>query len=334
MSASSPQQSRRALITGLTGQDGSYLAELLLEKGYEVTGLVHGGAGGALGCSEHLRDRVQTLPGDLLDHPSLAAAVQTTAPDELYHLAAPSFVPASWERPAQTFAAIAGATAALLEAVRDSSPHTRVFVASSAAMFGDVAESPQREDTPCRPQTPYASAKLAAHQLAGQLRAHDGVFVCCGILYNHESERRPEAFVTRRVAKAAAETKLGLSDGVTLGDLEATRDWSFAGDIMRGAWLSLQHEKPDDYVLASGQAHTVAQLVELAFSHVGLDWREHVETDPALKRAPERTPLVGDATLARERLHWRPTLTFEQLVAYMVDADLQALRQLEYGDCE
>lgn len=347
---------RRALITGISGQDGSYLAELLLEKGYEVTGLVHAGhdcaqageatnagattaagqatsaglatdAGenaGRLGCSEHLGGRVKTIGGDLLDHASLAAALDATQPDELYHLAAPSFVPAAWERPAHTFAAIAGATAALLEAVRDTSPHTRVFLASSAAMFGEVAQSPQNESTPCNPQNPYATAKLAAHQLAGQLRAHDGLFVCGGILYNHESERRPEQFVTRRISRAAAQVKLGLAQHVTLGDLDAVRDWSFAGDIMRGAWLCLQQERPDDYVLASGEPHTVAQLAQTAFAHVGLDWREHVQTDEQLKRAPERTPLVGNPSRARERMGWQPTLNFEQLIARMVDADLRA----------
>lgn len=322
---------RRALITGVSGQDGSYLAELLLEAGYEVHGMVHGDAAGALGCSEHLRERVGTVGGDLLDQASLAAAVAATRPDELYHLAAPSFVPPSWERPAQTLAAIAGATGALLEAVRDTSPHTRVFLASSSAMFGEAPESPQREDTASRPQSPYAVAKLAAHQLAGQIRAHDGLFVCCGILYNHESERRPEPFVTRRVSKGVAKIRLGIADHLTLGDLEAIRDWSFAGDVMRGAWLSLQQDEPDDYILASGEPHTVAQLVQTAFAHLGLDWREHVEVDETLKRAPERTPLVGDPSRARERLDWQPTLDFEQLIGRMVDADLLALRALEGG---
>lgn len=320
---------RRALITGVGGQDGSYLAELLLDAGYEVHGMVHGDADGGLGCSEHLRERVHAIGGDLLDHESLSAAVGTTAPDELYHLAAPSFVPASWEHPAQTLAAIAGATGALLEAVRDRSPRTRVFIASSSAMFGDTRESPQREDTSCAPESPYATAKLAAHQLGGQLRAHDGLFVCCGILYNHESERRPERFVTRKVSRGAAKIKLGLADRLTLGDLDTIRDWSFAGDVMRGAWLSLQQDEPDDYILASGEPHTVAQLAQAAFAHVGLDWREHVEVDETLKRNPEHTPLIGDPGRAREHLGWQPTLDFEQLVGRMVDADLQALRALE-----
>lgn len=338
---------RRALITGISGQDGSYLAELLLERGYEVIGLIHAGhdcaeAGGSdageghasgaqdgenagrLGCSEHLRGRVKTIGGDLLDHASLAATLDAAQPDELYHLAAPSFVPASWERPARTFAAIAGATAALLEAVRDANRQMRVFVASSSAMFGDAPESPQDERTACNPQNPYATAKLAAHQLAGQLRAHDGLFVCCGILYNHESERRPEQFVTRKISRAAAQVKLGLAQSLKLGDLDAVRDWSFAGDIVRGAWLCLQQERPDDYVLASGEPHTVAQLAQTAFAHVGLDWREHVQTDEQLKRAPERMPLVGDPSRARERLGWQPTVSFEQLIARMVDADLRA----------
>jgi GDPmannose 4,6-dehydratase len=326
VTAGHPHQSaRRALVTGFTGQDGSFLSELLLEEGYEVTGMVHGAPEGPLGCSEHLRERVQLIGGELLDPDGLAAAVADVRPDELYHLAAPSFVPASWERPAETFAAIAGATAALLQAVRDHSPHTRVFVASSAAMFGEAPTCPQREDTPCRPQSPYATAKLAGHQLAGQLRAHARLFVCCGILYNHESERRPQSFVSRKITRAVAEIKLGLADRLALGDLDAVRDWSFAGDVVHAAWLSLQQPQPGDYIFASGQPRTVAQLAQIAFAHAGLDAQEHIQVDPALQRAPESTPRVGDPTRARERLNWRPTHTFQQLVERMVDADLRSL---------
>jgi GDPmannose 4,6-dehydratase len=317
---------RRALVTGLTGQDGSFLAELLLAEGYAVTGMVRGAQGASLGAAEHLRDRVEVVEGELLDPMSLRAAVEGVRPREIYHLAAPSYVPASWEDPAQTLAAIAGATAALLEAVRDTDPTIRVFVATSGAMFGAAGESPQREQTPCRPDTPYAIAKLAAHGLVGALRTHDGLYVCSGILYNHESERRPERFVTRKITHAAAAVELGLESEVVLGDLEAVRDWSFAGDIVRGAWLMLQQEEPEDFILASGEPHTVRELARAAFACVGRDAEDYVRVAPELVRAPEPTPLVGDPGRARERLGWKANLSFEQLVERMVRADLAALK--------
>jgi GDPmannose 4,6-dehydratase len=317
---------RRALVTGLTGQDGSFLAELLLAKGYSVTGLVRGWPRASLGAAEHLRGQVEVVPGDLLDLGSLGAAVAGVRPHELYHLAAPSFVPASWESPARTLAAIALATGALLEAVREVDPAIRVFVAASAAIFGAARESPQREDTPCRPDTAYAIAKLAAHELVGALRAHDGLYACSGILYNHESERRPELFVTRKVARAAAAVELGLASEVVLGNLEAVRDWSFAGDVMRGAWQMLQREEPEDFILASGEPHTVGDLARVAFACVGRDAERHVRVAPELVRAPEPTALVGDPSRARERLGWRPSMSFEQLVQRMVRADLEALQ--------
>lgn len=323
--AEQAQTQRVALVTGLTGQDGSFLAELLLDKGYAVAGLVRPEGDDGLGYSEHLRGRVELVDGDLLEAETLTAAVDQIRPDELYHLAAPSFTPDSWRNPSVTFAAIAGATATLLEGVRRTTPRTRVFLASSGAMFGAAAESPQREDTPCRPLTPYATAKLAAHQLAGQLRAHDGLFACSGILYNHESERRPDYFVSRKITRAAASIKLGLTDRVELGDVSAVRDWSFAGDLMEGAWLMLQQDEPDDYVLASGVGHTVAELAEVAFAQVALDAGTYVQVDTKLVRPSETTPPVGDATRARERLGWRPALSFEQLIQRMVDADLRTL---------
>ncbi len=319
-------QPRRALLTGLTGQDGSFLAEILLEKGYQVTGLVRRASRDWLGSSEHLRGRVELIDGDLLEPESLVAAVTEARPHELYHLAAPSFVPHSWEQPARTLAAIGGSTAALLEGVRDHGHGTRVFVACSGVVFGATSESPQREDSPCWPQTPYAIAKLAAHALVQQLRAHDGIFACSGILYNHESERRPESFVSRKVTRAAAAIKLGLADELVLGDLSAVRDWSFAGDMMRGAWLMLQQDQPDDYILSSGTGHTVADLAQLAFAHVELGAEDHIRVDPDLVREPERTLLIGDPSRARHRLGWRPTLTFEQLIERMVDAELRSLQ--------
>ncbi len=289
-----PSEPRHALITGITGQDGSFLTEVLLDRGYRVIGLVRRPAGQPLGASEHLRERIDLVQGDLLEFDGLREIVTEVRPDELYHLAAPSFVPDSWRRPAYTMAAIAGSTAALLEAVRDRSAGTRVFVASSSSIFGAAPESPQREDTPCRPENPYASAKLAAHQLVGQLRDRDGVFACSGILYNHESERRPESFVTRKITRAVATIKLGLAEYVELGDLDAVRDWSFAGDVVRGAWLALQQPSADDYVLASGVGHSVAEFAEIAFGEVGLRAEQPIRSDSSLRRGPERTPLIGD----------------------------------------
>jgi GDPmannose 4,6-dehydratase len=314
-----------ALLTGLTGQDGSFMAELLLERGYSVAGLVRGGAEDSLGCSEHLRGRVQLVHGDLLDPGSLREAIELVRPSEIYHLGAPSFVPASWERPGETMRAITGSCAAILEAVRDGGGDARVFVAASGAIFGEAPESPQRETTACRPTTPYAVAKLAAHQLVGALRAHDGLYASSGILYNHESERRPEQFVTRKITRAAAAISLGLQEDLTLGSLDAVRDWSFAGDIMRGAWLMLQQDRAEDYVLASGVPRTVAELAAAAFACVGLDSERYVRVDPSLVRAPESTASVGDPTKARERLGWEPLVGFQELVARMVQADVRAL---------
>jgi GDPmannose 4,6-dehydratase len=319
-------EAHHALITGLTGQDGSFLAELLLERGYSVTGLVRGEQQRSLGCSEHLHERVELVRCDLLDPGSLRAAIEQSRPAEIYHLGGPSFVPASWEHPGEALRAIAGSTAGLLEAVRELSPDTRVFVAASGAIFGDTPESPQREDTPCCPTTPYAIAKLAAHRLVGAMREHDGLFACSGIVFNHESERRPERFVTRRITRAAAEIALGLREELTLGSLQAIRDWSFAGDIVRGAWLMLQQERPDDYVLASGVPHTVAAFAAAAFACVDLDVERYLRVDPALVRAPERTPSVGDPSRARDCLGWEPEVTFAELVERMVRADLRALQ--------
>jgi GDPmannose 4,6-dehydratase len=315
---------RRALITGISGQDGSFLAELLLQKGYEVSGVARDPE--RLGCSEHLRARLELLRGELLAPATLREAIEWMRPHEIYHLAAPSFVPASWEDPGETFRAIAGSAAAILEAVRELDPSMRVFVPASAAIYGDAPESPQREDTPCRPVTPYAVAKLAAHQLVGLLRVHDGLHASSGIVFNHESERRPERFVTRKITRAAAAISLGLQRELILGDLEAVRDWSFAGDVMRGAWLMLQQEHPDDYVLCSGVPHTVAQFARTAFACVNLDVERHLRVDSSLVRPAERTPSVGDPSRARTRLGWAPQVGFEELVGRMVHADLSALR--------
>jgi GDPmannose 4,6-dehydratase len=315
----------RALITGITGQDGSFLAEELLARGYAVTGVTRRPPGDDLGLVEPHRAAISWLHGDLTD-PAMLAAIVDAAPDELYHLGAPTFVADSWERPADAMAAIYGSTAALLTAVAKQAPAGRVFVAGSSEMFGDAPISPQDESSECRPRNPYATAKLAAHQLVGQWRSRTGGFAVSGILFNHESERRPPRFVSRKISLAVAEIALGRRDRLELGDLSAVRDWSYAGDVMHGAWLSLQHQRPDDYVLASGIGHTVADLVTAAFAHAGLDPDQFVSVDPGLVRAAETVASVGDPRRARAVLGWQPTVGFAEMVGRMVDADVAALR--------
>ncbi len=307
----------RALVTGVTGQDGSYLAEHLLAEGYEVVGLVRTGRAAPEG--------VRAVHGDLGDPASLRAAVLEAAPDELYHLAAPTFVPASWEDPAGTLALVAGATATLLAAGRDAERAMRVFVASSSEIFGDAGESPQHEGSPTRPRSPYGVAKLAAHGMVRTLRARDGLHASAGIAYNHESPRRPPRFLPRKVTRGAAAIKLGLQDQLVLGDLDAVRDWCHARDVVRAAWLMLQQDEPDDYVLAAGVARTVRELVETAFGCVGLSAGDHVRVDPDLVRPPEPTPQVGDPTRAHRLLGWRAEISFEAMIEEMVCADLAEL---------
>jgi len=317
---------RRALITGIGGQDGSLLSELLLEAGYEVVGLVRPGAGAYPNLRE-IGDRIELYEADLLHKTSLAQALRAAHPTEVYNLAAPSFVPASWERPVETaeFAAV-GATS-LLEAIRAVDPGIRFYQASSSEIFGEPEQMPQTEETPLAPLTPYGVAKAYAHFSARSYRKRYGLFTCSGILYNHESPRRPIEFLPRKVAHGAAAISVGLQDELVLGDLDARRDWGYAGDYVRAMWLMLQQDEPDDYVVASGESHSVRELVECAFAHVGLDWQQHVRVDPALQRgSAELHRLVGDATRARERLDWRPELDFEQLVRLLVDADLERLR--------
>ena len=317
---------KRALITGIGGQDGSYLAELLLERGYEVAGMVRPGAVEYPNL-EAVRERIELLEADLLDQRSLATALEAARPGEVYNLAAPSFVPASWERPVETaeFAAV-GATS-LLEAIRTVDPAIRVYQASSSEIFGKPRQSPQTEETPLEPVTPYGVAKAYAHFIVSSYRRQYGLFACSGILYNHESPRRPLEFLPRKVAHGAAAISLGLQEELVLGDLDARRDWGYAGDYVRAMWLMLQEDEPGDYIVASGTSHSVRELVECAFAHVGLDWEEHVRVDPALQRgAAELHRLVGDASRAHGRLGWRRELDFEQLVHLLVDADLERLR--------
>ena len=306
----------RALITGITGQDGSYLCELLRGGGYEVIGLVRAGSNGPAG--------VATIEGDLGDPQSLRAAVLESAPDELYHLAAPTFVPASWKDPAGTLALVAGATATLLQAAREVDG-ARVLVASSGEIFGAANVSPQNEGTPMRPRSPYGVAKVAAFGLVDTLRHKHGLHASSAIAYNHESPRRPERFLPRKVARAAAAIKLGLQDELVLGDMGAVRDWSHARDVVRGYRLMLQQDEPGDYVLASGVGRTVRELVGAAFAVVDLDVERHVRSDARLVRPSERTPPVGDITLARQRLGWQPETSFEAMIEEMVRADLAAL---------
>jgi GDPmannose 4,6-dehydratase len=319
--------SARALITGVGGQDGSLLARLLLDEGYEVYGVVRRAAAEYADTLAPLAGRVELVEADLLDHASLAAALEAVGPREVYNLAAPSFVPRSWDEPVRTaeFAAV-GATS-LLEAVREVDPTIRVYQASSSEIFGEPLETPQTEETPPRPLTPYGVAKAYAHFIAGSYRKRYGMFTCCGILYNHESPLRPTDFLPRKVARAAAAISLGLEDELVLGDLSARRDWGYAGDYVRAMWLMLQHGEPGDYVVATGVSHSVEELVAHAFGSVGLDWRRHVRSDSSLYRgAAELHDLVGDASKAARVLGWEPRVSFEELVRMLVDADRARLQ--------
>jgi GDPmannose 4,6-dehydratase len=318
---------KRALITGITGQDGSYLAELLLEKGYDVCGMVRRASVEKFERIEHLRERIRLAQADLLDQLSLIELVKGFRPHEIYNLAAQSFVPTSWTQPMLTAEFDAVGVTRMLEAVRLVDPTIRFYQASSSEIFGEPRETPQTEATPLDPVTPYGVAKAYAHFIVHSYRRQYGLFACSGILYNHESPRRPLEFLPRKVAHGAAAISLGLEDELVLGDLDARRDWGYAGDYVRAMWLMLQQDGPDDYVVASGEGHSVRELVQCAFARVGLDWQEHVRVDPALQRgAAELHRLVGDSSRAQERLGWRRELGFEQLVRLLVDADLEWLR--------
>ncbi len=316
---------RRALITGITGQDGSYLAELLLEKGYEVHGMVRRSSTEAFQRLTHVRDRLVLHTGDLLDARSLSDVIAEAQPHEVYNLAAMSFVAASWSQPVLTAEFTGVGVTRMLEALRDEAPDARFYQASSSEMFGRVREVPQNELTPFYPRSPYGVAKAYGHHITVNYRESYDLYCCSGILFNHESERRGLEFVTRKVTRAAAAIKLGLSDRLLLGDVEARRDWGYARDYVEAMWLMLQQPEPDDYVVATGVSHSVRDLVDLAFTRVGLDPDEHVGTDPNLLRPAEVEHLVGDASKARERLGWAPRTSFEELVGRMVDADLDLL---------
>ena len=317
---------KRAIITGITGQDGSYLAELLLEQGYEVTGVVRRSSSPNLWRIEHLLDRVALRPADLLDQLSLMRIVQDVRPHEFYNLAAMSFVPASWDQPLLTGDFNSQGVTRMLEAIRQVDGSIRIYQASSSEMYGRVREVPQTELTPFYPRSPYGVSKVFAHYITVNYRESYGLFAVSGILFNHESPRRGLEFVTRKVTDGVARIKLGLSDHLSLGNLDAHRDWGFAGDYVRAMWQMLQQDQPDDYVIATGQSHSVRQLVETAFGHAGLDWQKYVRIDPTLLRPAEVDHLIGDASKAQRVLGWKPSVSFEHLVGMMVDADLARQR--------
>ena len=326
---------RTALITGILGQDGSYLAELLLQKGYTVIGMDHAaGAANAVQSTAQRFARVQSIlgsitlaPGDLADQASLLHLIETYQPDEVYNLAAHTFVPASWGQIVCTGEINALGVARLLDSIHQARPQARFLQASSSEVFGHPIESPQRENTPFSPRTPYGIAKAYAHWTTVNYRQSFGLFAVAAILYNHESERRPPDFVTRKITQTAARIKLGLADQLPLGSLDARRDWGFAGDYVEALWRMVQHEPPEDFVIGSGETHTVREFCQLAFGRLDLDYRDYVIVDPRFVRPPEPVQLIADPTNARQKLAWQPTLTFEQLVQRMVDADLQQLKQ-------
>jgi GDPmannose 4,6-dehydratase len=317
---------RKALITGITGQDGSYLAELLLAKGYRVHGLARRSSHVSTGRIAHLLDRVELIDADLLDQSSLDAAIARSRPDEVYNLAAQSFVPSSWSQPLFTGDVTALGVTRLLESIRRHAPKARFYQASSSEMFGKVRETPQRETTPFHPRSPYGVSKCYAHYVTVNYRESFGLFAASGICFNHESPRRGLEFVTRKVTHGVARIKLGLADELRVGNLEAKRDWGFAGDYVEAMWRMLQQKRPDDFVIATGETRTVRELVETAFDAAGLDWKRHVRIDKALLRPAEVDVLLGDASKARRVLGWKPKVRFRELVEMMVESDLEALR--------
>ena len=320
------QPRRTALVTGITGQDGSYLAELLLDKGYRVVGVVRRTSHDSYERIGHLLDRVEIVPADLLDQHSLTEVVRSTRPDEVYNLAAQSFVPTSWTQPVLTGEFTALGVTRLLEAVRLAHPRARFYQASSSEMFGKAVETPQRETTPFYPRSPYGVAKVYGHWITVNYRESYGLFAVSGILFNHESPRRGLEFVTRKVSHGAARIARGLAKELRLGNLEAQRDWGFAGDYVDAMWRMLQQPRPSDYVVGTGVTHTVRELCELAFAHAGLDWRRCVKVDPTLVRPAEVDVLQAEPSRARRELGWAPRVDFAGLVRMMVDADLERLR--------
>lgn len=320
---------KRALITGITGQDGSYLAEFLLDKGYEVFGLVRRTSTVNFSRIDHIQDRLRLIPGDMLDQTSLQLALAECQPHEVYNLAAQSFVQTSWTQPVFTGDVTALGVTRLLDAIRHVDPAIRFYQASSSEMFGKVREVPQRETTPLYPRSPYGVAKVYGHWITVNYRESYGLYAVSGILFNHESPRRGLEFVTRKVTHTAAKIKLGLASELRLGNLDARRDWGFAGDYVRAMWLMLQQDTPDDYVIATGETHSVEELVRTAFDALDLDWRQYVVQDERYMRPAEVDLLVGDPSKAGRKLGWEPSVTFASLIQMMVEADLQMIRNGE-----
>ncbi len=321
----------RALITGITGQDGSYLAEFLLDKGYEVYGIVRRSSLEKFDRIEAITEKIRFVEGDLTDQSSLDQALQQLKPDELYNLAAQSFVPVSWNQPVLTADVTGLGALRVMEAIRKHSPQTKFLQASSSEMFGKVREKPQTEKTPFHPRSPYGVAKTFGHHITVNYRESYGLFACSSICFNHESPRRGIEFVTRKVTQTVAKIKLGVADKLKMGNIDAQRDWGFAGDYIRAMWLMLQQPQAEDYVIATGKTHSVQELLEVAFSHAGLDWKKYVEIDPKLVRPAEVDYLCGDASKAKKVLGWEPQVTFRQLIEMMVDADLLQLKQTLVG---
>jgi GDPmannose 4,6-dehydratase len=317
---------KRALVSGITGQDGSYLAELLLDKGYEVFGVVRRLSAPNVWRIQHLLERITLLQADLLDQLSLIKAVEKSDPAEFYNLAAMSFVPSSWDQPMLTGEYNSQGVTRALEAVRSVNPKIRFYQASSSEMYGRVREVPQTEMTPFYPRSPYGVSKAFGHYITVNYRESYNLFACSGILFNHESPRRGIEFVTRKVSDGVARIKLGLADKLMLGNRDACRDWGFSGDYVRAMWLMLQQDQPDDYVVATGKAHSVQELVEVAFAHAGLDWQKYVGVDQRFLRPAEVDHLIGDPSKARKQLDWEPTVDFKGLVTMMVDADITRLK--------
>lgn len=314
-----------ALITGITGQDGSYLAEFLLQKGYKVYGMVRRASVDKYERIAHIMDKVQLIQGDLLDQYSLISVLKQAQPTEVYNLAAQSFVPTSWAQPVLTSEFTAIGVTRMLESIRLVNPAIRFYQASSSEMYGKVRETPQTELTPFYPRSPYGVAKVYGHYITVNYRESYDLFAVSGILFNHESPRRGLEFVTRKVTDAVARIKLGLSNELRLGNLDARRDWGFAGDYVQAMWLMLQQDTPDDYVIATGETHTVQELVEVAFERAGIDWKKHVKIDKAFMRPAEVDLLIGDPSKAKRQLGWEPNVTFQQMIHMMVDADIERL---------
>ena len=325
---------KRALITGVTGQDGSYLAEFLLEKGYRVFGLVRRSSSPNYERIEHIRDKLELIQGDLLDQNSLIEAIQYAKPDEVYNLGAQSFVPTSWNQPVLTGEFTALGVTRILEAIRVVNPKIQLYQASSSEMFGAVQEVPQNEKTPFYPKSPYGVAKVYGHYITVNYRESYGLFACSGILFNHESPRRGLEFVTRKVSHGAAKIKLGLQRELRMGNLDSQRDWGYAKEYVEAMWLMLQRDEPGDFVVATGKAHTVRKLLQIAFSCVGLHWEDHIVIDENLIRPAEVNRLLGDASKARAKLGWSPKVSFEELIMMMVEADLKKLKDFNYVNGE